>query len=133
MPTFRYNKLVRDKIARFHIEAGHELDHEYLKDRKLLDALCRKLHEEADEVNGALGLEQLVEEIADVQQIIDDICAVSGIEKMDIENVRSKKEKKKGGFKKGVYIKTVHMPNEDDEWVEYCRRDPKKYLEIEDK
>lgn len=129
MPTFKYDKLVRDKIAKWHEEAGHSVELKKLNDEELLRALCDKLHEEADEVGSASDTEDLIEEIADVQQILDDICAQKGISKSDIENARKAKENKKGGFKNGVYIDSVTMP-EDDEWVEYCRKDPVKYPEV---
>lgn len=130
MPTFRYDKLVRDNIAQFHLDAGHTPVVTRLKGKELVAALCKKLHEEADEVDGALSEAALAEEIADVQQIIDDLCAVANISKTEVEKAREKKEKKKGGFQKGVYVETVYIPNEADEMVTYCRRDPEKYLEI---
>lgn len=132
MPTFRYNKLVRDKIVDFHIACGHAPDAKYLKDKQLVQALCKKLHEEADEVDGALTVEQLVEEVADVQQIINDLCKAADIPRANVEAVRKLKERKKGGFMTGAFITTVTIPNEDDEWARYCRREPKKYPEVRD-
>ena len=130
MPTFRYAKLVRDNIPRFHDESGHTLVRHKLTGDELVAALTEKLHEEADEVSGALSHDELVEELSDVQQIIDDLCTVSNISKEDIASVMAKKTARKGGFLQGEYIETVTMPNEDDEWVAYCRRAPEKYPEI---
>lgn len=133
MPTFKYHKLVRDKIAQFHLDAGHTPSVVHLQNEELVEALCKKLHEEADEVNGALNQKELTEEIADVQQIINDLCVVARIAQKDVEDVRLKKEQRKGGFQKGVYIDTVHIPNEDDEWAQYCRKSPEKYPEVKSK
>lgn len=130
MPTFRYDKLVRDKIGKWHVEAGHTPAITHLKGKELVAALCKKLHEEADEVDGALSQEELVEEIADVQQIIDDLCAVADIEKRVLDDIKKKKAAKKGGFKDGVYISTVAMPDENDKWAIYCRKSPDKYPEV---
>lgn len=130
MPTFRYAKLVRDNIPEFHKESGHTLVRHKLAGAELVTALVEKLHEEADEVSGALNRDELVEELSDVQQIIDDLCAVSNISKDDIATVMTKKAARKGGFLQGEYIDTVTMPNEDDKWVAYCRRSPEKYPEI---
>jgi predicted house-cleaning noncanonical NTP pyrophosphatase (MazG superfamily) len=131
VPIFQYAKLVRDNIADWHIKAGHTPKVTYLKGTELIQALSQKLHEEADEVAGA-SPEELAEEIADVQQILNDICAVTGIELVQVEEIRSKKEARKGGFQRGVYIDSVVIPNEEDEWVQYCRRAPEKYPEISD-
>jgi predicted house-cleaning noncanonical NTP pyrophosphatase (MazG superfamily) len=130
MPTFRYAKLVRDNIWRWHEEDGHTVNGEVLKGAELQRALCDKLHEEADEVNGALSKDEMIEEIADVRQILDDLCREEGITEAEVQAAKDKKADKKGGFGGGYYIETVTMPDEDDRWVQYCRKDPEKYPEI---
>ena len=130
MPTFRYAKLVRDNIPRFHEESGHTITSKKLSGKELVRALAEKLHEEADEVDEALNREELVEEIADVQQIINDFCMVSGISIEELTHVMDKKAERKGGFAEGAYIETVTMPDENDQWVAYCRKSPEKYPEI---
>lgn len=132
MPTFRYDKLVRDKIAQWHVESGHTPTYRHLEGEEHIKALCKKLHEESDEVDGALTTEELAEELADVQQIIDDICAIKGITKTELEQTQQKKRDRKGGFLDGVYIEQVYMPNDADKWVTYCRKEPTKYPEIKD-
>lgn len=130
MPTFRYDKLVRDNIPAFHREAGHSIVSLTLRGKELATALIAKLHEETDEINGALTDDELLEEIADVQQIIDDLCIVHGFSREQLAHVIHKKSAKKGGFLQGAYIETVTIPDEDDEWVRYCRKSPDKYPEI---
>lgn len=131
MPKFRYAKLVRDNIADWHTEHGHVVDGRRLSGNELIKALCRKLHEEADEVDGALTGDELVEEIADVQQILDDLCAVAGIERQQVVDARDKKLAVKGGFQAGQYIESVKIADENDQWAQYCRRSPAKYPEID--
>lgn len=130
MPTFTFAKLVRDNIPEWHRQAGHAVKGRRLTADELRAALIEKLHEEADEVRGALSREELIEEIGDVQQIIDDLLENQGIARDELQAVIAKKAKRKGGFKNGEYIDTVTMPNENDEWVEYCRRAPEKYPEV---
>lgn len=130
MPTFKFGKLVRNNIWKWHEESGHTVSGKVLSGKELRDALCEKLHEEADEVNGALSREELVEEIADVRQILDDLCTEEGISEQEVKDAQVKKEARKGGFRDGKYIDTVLMPDEDDEWVAYCRKDSSKYPEI---
>lgn len=130
MPTFRSAKLVRDNIPGWHRENGHTVVGRQLSGAELQNALCQKLHEEADEVSAALTPEELVEEIGDVQQIINDLCSVNGISKDTLEAAVRKKTDRKGGFLNGEYIDTFTVPSEDDEWAQYARRSPEKYPEI---
>jgi phosphoribosyl-ATP pyrophosphohydrolase len=62
-----------------------------LQNRELQAALCDKLHEEADEVHAAATRDELVEEIADVQQVIDDLLMHSKISLADLKAVQTKK------------------------------------------
>ena len=129
MPTFQFNKLVRDNIAEWHRESGHEPTVTILQGKDLKAALCDKLHEEADEVHAAATRDELVEEIADVQQVIDDLLMHNKISLAELKAVQTKKREKKGGFTKGIYIENVYMPNDHDKWAAYCRKNPEKYPE----
>ncbi|MNR17843.1 hypothetical protein D3C85_1345300 [compost metagenome] len=131
MPTFSYAKLVRDNIWRWHEESGHIVKGQILRGAELRKSLSEKLHEEADEVGAALTREELIEEIADVRQILDDLCAEEAIFETEVVIAQVKKLAKKGGFREGCYIETVTIPGEDDEWAQYCRKSPEKYPEVE--
>lgn len=130
MPTFRYDKLVRDKIPKFHENCGHTVAGITLDGAALRRALVAKLREEADEVAAATTRSELIEEIADAKQVLVDLCANEEISPDEIERARLAKLEKKGGFVAGHYIKTVTIPNDDDKWAKYCRRDPLKYPEV---
>lgn len=132
MPTFKYAKLVRDNIPGWHREKGHTVHGRQLSQDELRAALINKLHEEVDEVDGALSDDELIEEIGDVQQIIDDLCVVLEINKEAVAAVIAKKTGRKGGFLQGEYIDTVTIPDENDKWAQYCRRDPAKYPEVKE-
>lgn len=130
MPTFRYAKLVRDNIPGWHRQNGHTVNGRQLQKDDLRKALIAKLHEEADEVDGALIRNELIEEIGDVQQIINDLCANENISNAELTAVIEKKTSRKGGFAHGEYIETVTMPDENDKWAQYCRKSPEKYPEV---
>jgi predicted house-cleaning noncanonical NTP pyrophosphatase (MazG superfamily) len=130
MPTFKYAKLVRDNIPGWHRESGHTVNGRQLTGKELLEALIEKLHEETDEVSGAMSRNELIEEIGDVQQIINDILATQNIAQSELEQSIQKKTGRKGGFLRGEYIESVVIPDENDEWAQYCRRSPEKYPEI---
>ena len=130
MPTFRYAKLVRDNIPGWHRDNGLTVVGRQLAGEELLRALVMKLHEEADEVDGAMDRKELVEEIGDVQQIINDLLTTQEISEQELTEAMTKKTSRKGGFLKGEYIELMTIPDENDEWVQYCRKSPEKYPEI---
>lgn len=131
MVTFRFNKLVRNNIWRWHEESGHTVAGKRLSGKELSSALVRKLHEEADEVASANNMDEFTEELADVQQLVDELAAVHGISIGAVRDAQQKKLQKKGGFSDGLFIETVSMPSEDDIWAQYCRQAPNKYPEVD--
>ncbi len=40
------------------------------------------------------------------------------------------KRDRSGDFMDGHYVETVHMPDDSDKWVKYCREYPEKYPEV---
>ena len=130
MPIFQYAKLVRDNIKKWHEEAGHTVMATQLTGDKLKTALMHKLQEECEEAMATTNRSELIEELADVQQVIQDLCNVAAISRSEIDAIRIKKLDRKGGFSKGVYIEQVSIPNEEDTWAKYCRKDPIKYPEL---
>lgn len=130
MPTFQFNKLIRDKILQLHSDAGHVMNYERLQGKALKEKLREKLHEEADEIPIRDVVDaEIIEEIADVQQVLDDLKRKYGITAEQVSEVQAIKFDKKGGFSEGVYIKTATVP-EGDKWVEYYRKTPRKYPEV---
>ncbi len=130
MPIFQYAKLVRDNIKKWHEEAGHTVIATQLRGDDLKTALMHKLQEECDEVMATTDRTELIEELADVRQVIQDLCNVAAISGSEIDAIRMKKLARKGGFSKEVYIEQVTIPNEEDMWANYCRKDPIKYPEL---
>lgn len=129
MPTFYYNKLVRDNIVGWHIKRGHIPDAVELRGVDLKQALKNKLYEEIAELPIQEQADDEVKaELADLQQVLDDLRAEYGVTVKELNQVKRAKKAKKGGFRKGWYVKSVTMP-EDDEWTQYCREQPYKYHE----
>lgn len=132
MPKFYYKKLVRNNIPNFHHESGHTIDGKVLEGEELKLALISKLHEETDEIPIQDTVDDaVIEEIADAQQVLDNLKQLYGIGETALQDVMAKKRERKGDFLEGRYIETVYMPTED-KWVEYCRRSPEKYPEIKE-
>lgn len=130
MPQFMFDKLIRDKILQLHIDAGHDILYRNVEGRELKEKLRLKILEEANEIPiREKNDEEIIEEIADVQQVLDDLKRHYGITDLQVTEAQNIKFIKKGGFSDGVFIESVTLP-EDDEWVRYYRNSPEKYPEV---
>ena len=99
-----FNKLVRDKIPEV-IQGGGERVLSARVDREtILDALRAKLVEEAVETKDAQDADQIVEELADVEEVLCSILDSIGKDREELERVRLRKKEKRGGFSKGLVL-----------------------------
>ncbi len=67
--------------------------------------LRKKIAEEAIEVLHAPNRDNLIEELADLKDVILDICSHEGISLAELEEVRLKKRKEKWWFEQGIIWK----------------------------
>ena len=128
MATFRCDKLGRDKTLEGFKKEGVTPQYKMLTGKELYEALLLKLVEEADEVRDARNRQELIEELADVLEVIDALCKTQGISMEEIASVKEAKLKERGGFEAGLYIETVHV-DDDNPKVEHFRLSPDKYPE----
>ncbi len=98
------NKLVRDNIVDEILREGEKPTYTTVKNDEYLSALNLKLLEEAQEFVD----ENSIEELADVLEVIYAITKYKGIDLNEVEKVRLKKLSLKGGFERGIYLKTVN-------------------------
>jgi len=98
-------KLVRDKIQDFSIEKKDGREFAKVEGAHYTKCLRLKLVEEAEEVLEAPDKENLIEELADVFEVLDELIEQEKISITDIVKVQDKKKSKKGGFKKGIIMK----------------------------
>lgn len=124
--TFRLNKLVRDKLVQINLDMGGEVDFKILGSDKLNQALVQKLIEEARELKNS---ELSAEELADLQEILDQLIRNLKVSKAEIKSIQAKKNVKNGGFKNGHYIKTLTLPA-DNKWAKYYAADPQRFPEV---
>lgn len=110
-----YNKLVRDKIPE-KIEKNNETALiKILNDKEYEQALNDKFYEEIKEVINSKNKEGLIEELADLLELIYAKAKLNKITFEDIELVRMLKKEKRGGFdNKILLIKTVKRDNTKD-------------------
>ncbi|WP_293337946.1 MULTISPECIES: nucleoside triphosphate pyrophosphohydrolase [unclassified Microcoleus] len=98
-----YNKLVRDRIPEIIRQSGNECETAVLSDEEYRQALRQKLIEEATEVAEADG-ENLIEELADLYEVIDALMASYGISENCILNAQAKRRENRGGFAQKIML-----------------------------
>jgi predicted house-cleaning noncanonical NTP pyrophosphatase (MazG superfamily) len=103
-----YNKVVRDKIPSKIEQGGERVEIVQLTGEALITALRRKLVEEALEALDAKPGEDLVGELADVEEVLRALAAALGVTREHLDKERKSKNKRRGGFEQGyMLIKTA--------------------------
>jgi len=129
MRIFAYNKLCRDKTKERHERHGSIVHTKDLSDEAYLKALHNKLLEEVQEVITAKDRGNVLEEIADVREVLDALAQLHGIKQEVIQHMQSGKRKQRGGFFERQYITHAEHPAAS-ETTAYCLAHPEKYPEI---
>ncbi|AZL16351.1 nucleoside triphosphate pyrophosphohydrolase [Rickettsiales endosymbiont of Stachyamoeba lipophora] len=127
--TFIFNKLVRDNIPEIMETLGAELISKTLSPDDYISKLKSKLLEESTEVLKSQSKEELIEEIADVFEVLYCLMLANNISMEDVESIRASKNESKGSFKKAKFIDKVFV-NQDFKFLEYYRSKPDEYPEL---
>jgi predicted house-cleaning noncanonical NTP pyrophosphatase (MazG superfamily) len=95
----KYNKLVRDKIPEYLDSIGVSYERRTADSKEYKKELIKKLNEEVEEFfeNNNVG------ELADIVEVINALKKIK--EFSNVEKMRLKKLKEKGGFKKRIILK----------------------------
>lgn len=96
----RYHKLVRDGIPDIIRKNGDKPIFHIASDREYVAKLKDKLEEEVAEFRKSLD----VEELADVLEVVYALGARLGYTMRDIERIRMRKAKDRGGFAEGIIL-----------------------------
>ncbi len=100
----KYNKLIRDRILEI-IKAAEERPHwRVLNKKEYLKEIKKKILEEAKELTKAKNKKEVVNEIIDIQELIDVLTSELGLTKTGIKRQQKIKNKKRGGFKKKLFL-----------------------------
>lgn len=110
----KHNKLVRDRIPDSIRAQGRDCGTRKLDDKEYNELLREKLVEEANEVVEACSKEELIDELADVLQIVRSIVDFEGIDYKIVEKHMKKKRKDRGSFESKVFL----------EWSEVAKPNP---------
>lgn len=98
-----HNKLVRDRIPEIIEIAGKICVTHILSDEDYIAALETKLNEEVAELQADMNLE----EMADVLEVLQALCLARGYSLEELEEMRAKKAKERGGFKNKIFLEYV--------------------------
>lgn len=128
MRRFQLNKLVRDNIIADMQRMGQTVEYRKLEQKEYLQALRGKLIEEAREIS-LDDAESTLKELADVQEVIDQLVTTLGATGDELQELQRKKRAKLGSFKKKLYVETLTL-EDNDPWVEYYAKEPDRFKEI---
>lgn len=106
-----FNKLVRDKIPEMLDKNGGETETKILNDEEYIKCLYEKLKEECTEVVEAASRKDLIEELADLNEVILSLTKAKNIDMEEIESTRIKKREKRGGFDSKIFLKSSNIVN----------------------
>lgn len=106
MQMKEYNKLIRDRVGEAIEKDGKVAIIRTLEKQEFQDELKKKLMEEVNELLSAQG-DAIVEEMADVYEVLEHLLAVYGIKEEDLLIVKAKKAQIKGKFRKRLFLVAV--------------------------
>ena len=98
-----HNKLVRDRIPDIIRRAGKDCATEPLLDHAYQQALRDKLEEEAQEVATAPPA-TLVQELADLYEVIDSLLATHSISDSAVRAEQQRRRTERGGFEQRIWL-----------------------------
>lgn len=102
-----YNKLVRDKIPEIIKNKGGKPNYRILNNVEYKKSLIEKLNEEYQEVIKAENSEELIEECADMLEVIFTIATNEKTSQDKLLKIMLEKRKKRGGFEEKIFLESV--------------------------
>lgn len=102
-----YSKLVRDKIPEIIKNKGNPFKISVLSDEDYRRALKLKMEEETKELIDAKTREDILNELADIQELVRSIAKNHDISAEMIENARQEKINERGGFEQRFLLEFV--------------------------
>lgn len=103
----KYNKLVRDNIPQIIVKDGKNFKIRILSDQEYLQALKTKLVEEAEELSKAKTDKDVINELADIYEVLEYIIRRTNVDYREIQSHRVKKNMERGAFDDKIYLEYV--------------------------
>jgi predicted house-cleaning noncanonical NTP pyrophosphatase (MazG superfamily) len=130
MEYFKFSKLVRDKIVS-NMEKNDQKPRgvRKLNDKEFLKELIDKVLEESREMKNFESIQDLKEEVADVQEVLDYIKKEINLSEKEVKELQKIKIDKNGGFDKRIWLKDVGV-DKSNKWFKYFDSHPDKYPKL---
>ncbi|MFB8792180.1 MAG: nucleoside triphosphate pyrophosphohydrolase [Potamolinea sp.] len=96
--------MIRDFIPEIIHQAGNYCEVAVMSETEFRQALREKLLEESQEAASVKTNEDLLSELADLQEVLDTISQVYGISREDILREQKRKRDERGGFDKRLRL-----------------------------
>ncbi len=125
---FAYRKLIRDKILDTMRAGGQSPDYRIMEQKEYLNELCKKLIEEAKELDPNDPAE-ILDGLADLGEVMDALLKSIDKSQDDLKAAKLKKFQKYGGFDGRIYLESVLTPS-DNPWYRHLDSHPDRYPEI---
>ena len=102
----KYPKLIRDRIPELFRASKRKNAKTRVakKDSEFLEFLLKKIVEESSELQYSIKHGNLIEELADVFEIFEQILKLEKLKMKDIKAFQKKKRKRNGGFTKRLLL-----------------------------
>jgi predicted house-cleaning noncanonical NTP pyrophosphatase (MazG superfamily) len=104
MKKIFYRKLIRDKIPEKMTRVGAAFEIRKLGKKEFEKELLKKVGEEASGLLKAKNKKDLIEELADILDAVNEIRRFKKIKTGEIQEVQRESARKKGGFRKRIYL-----------------------------
>jgi predicted house-cleaning noncanonical NTP pyrophosphatase (MazG superfamily) len=132
MKKYRLNKLWRDNAAsQLEMHDGAIIHRYILNDDEYRIQLGLKLKEEAAEVDAAQNRQELIEEMADVLEVLDCIIAFNDLDLSEIKAVQDKKRQARGSYRAREFV-TIAQAVPGSFLHQYYLKSPDRHQEIID-
>jgi predicted house-cleaning noncanonical NTP pyrophosphatase (MazG superfamily) len=123
---FKVDKLIRDKLPAMMRAQGLTVFARRLDDAEFIHRLKDKLVEEAIEAQTATARAELIDELADVREVMRALAEATGIGEDEIEARRLAKRTERGGFDERVHNAAVEGDAGSEGAAYYLAR-PRQY------
>lgn len=126
---FRFDKLIRDQMSVKMRKLGIDVMDRVMNTEEFQEKLKDKLHEEVTELCTAQTPEDVLEELADVYEVLLSIAKLHQFTAQEIENHAHHKRQEKGGFDARLYTDYVTIAANNPSLAYYKSR-PDQYPEL---
>lgn len=127
MRRYEFNKLIRSKLPARMVSEGVVVNMISLNNDEYASKLKLKLVEEANEVAESAKRERVVQELADVTEVILALSQVYDITSEEIETERQKKLEINGHFAPENYVNYIEVAEDNKQVIDYLDNKDRPY------